>query len=182
MRSEKMRNRKYKKISNWKLSYCLHVTFYFLFLTSYFLLLISLTACGRKGDPIAIEPYPEKAVENDLSKSNKNDNESNNILVEEETEAQELKVNMPDSPTGLIAIYTQQNIILIWDEIIGQDVRFYKIYRSTENGYILVGDTFTPTFTDKNVKSNTKYYYKVTAVGVSEGPSSKEIEIVTEVH
>ncbi len=142
------------------------------------LLLIFIGACGRRGDPVAIVPREEKNIEKELNKNNNKDEDISETRKKGK-ETPEMKVNSPDSPTGLTAIYTQQSIILTWDEITGQEIRFYRIYRSEGNDYIHVGDTVIPAFSDKNIKSNIKYYYKISAVGASESPSSKEIEIVT---
>jgi hypothetical protein len=149
----------------------------------FFLFLVLSIACGRKGDPVAIAPYPEKAVEQDLDTTDKvNDRPNIKVIEKDNTAEKKIRVKIPDSPTGLIAVYSQNSIILTWNEIRGQGVRFYRIYRSIGNDYVPLGDAVTPAFTDKGVKSNTKYYYKVTAVGVSESPLSEEIEVLTEVH
>lgn len=84
---------------------------------------------------------------------------------------------------GLIAIYTQKSVVLTWDEVSG--IKLYRIYRSTgisRNDFILVGETVTPVFTDKNVEPSKKYYYRVTAVKDSESPPSNVIEVITETH
>lgn len=57
---------------------------------------------------------------------------------------------------------------------------FYKIYRSTsENGtYSYVGQTSNQTFTDKGLKSNRVYYYKIKALnGRVESKYSKKIKL-----
>ncbi len=93
-----------------------------------------------------------------------------------------IQATTPETLTGLVGVYTRQSIVLTWDEVAGQDIRSYRIYRSTGDGYVLTGETVTPAFTDKNVLPNMKYYYKVSAVGAAEGLPSKEILIITEVH
>jgi hypothetical protein len=141
---------------------------FFLLLTFYFLLFILITACGRRGDPVAIVPSNDTGIE----KKYKND----------KPEIRVTKTIPPQSPTGLRAVYTQKSIILTWDEVTGQDVRLYRIYRSTGGDYILVGETVTTAFTDRNVEPKIKYLYRITALGDSESLPSEELEIITEVH
>ena len=157
--------------------------FYLLLLISYFILLTSLTACGRRGDPVAVLPHEEKAAVEDLKTGKEN------IEVPVSAEAEKNKIEedkvefaVPDPPAGLDVLYTQKSIILTWDEIVGQGVRFYKIYRSKGDGFILVGENMTPVFTDRDVEQNVRYFYRITAFGVSESLPSKEIGILTEVH
>lgn len=149
-----------------------------LIITSCLLFVFSFAACGRRGDPAPIAPYDENIVKQDA------DVEKDVELLPAEGEKVDHKSAMPipDVPAGLMAIYTQKVIILAWDEIRGQDVKRYKVYRSSGGGFDLIGDSAAPAFTDRDVKPDTKYYYKVTAVGILESQLSKEIVIVTEVH
>lgn len=124
-----------------------------------------------------IAPYDENIVQEDLDV--KKDQES--ILIEKETVDQKSAVLMPDAPGGLMALYTQKAIVLVWDEVENQDVKLYKVYRSSGDGYVFIGETAASAFTDRKVKPDTKYYYKVTAVGVLESRLSKDIVIITEV-
>ena len=141
-----------------------------------FLFVFSFTSCGRRGDPVPIVPYNENVIQKDA------DEAKEQVPVEKGTGVQGSGTTMPDVPVGLMVLYTQKAVVLTWDEVKGQDVMRYKVYRSSGDGYIFVGDTAAPAFTDQDVKPNTKYYYKVTAVGVLESQLSKEIVIVTEVH
>lgn len=124
-----------------------------------------------------IAPYDENIVQEDLDV--KKDQES--IPIEKETVDQKSAVLMPDAPGGLMALYTQKAVVLVWDEVENQDVKRYKVYRSSGDGYVFIGETAASAFTDRKVKSDTKYYYKVTAVGVLESRLSKDIVIITEV-
>ena len=105
------------------------------------------------------------------------------VPVEGEKVKREGETKMPDAPGGLMVFYTQKEVILTWDEVRDQDVERYKVYRSSGDGdeYVFVGDAAAPAFTDREVKPDTKYYYRVTSVGVLESQPSKEIVIVTEV-
>lgn len=125
-----------------------------------------------------IAPYDENIVQEDADVRKDQDS----LPVEEEIVDRKSGALMPDAPAGLMALYTQKAVVLIWDEVKGQDVRQYKVYRSSGNGYVFVGDTAAPAFTDRDVMPDTKYYYQVTAVGKLESRQSKEIVIVTEVH
>ena len=233
-----------------------------LLLTSYFLLLIFVSACGRRGDPIAVIPYTEVGVVKKLKASIVNDNvyltwgmpEGKNFPekalkgftifraeVPEGVSAEECKCEfrpldfiVPDrqktfnyldknaikgqsyiykiivmdknnkmskdsdnvfiswakpkledvaaplnAPAGFVALYAQDSVILTWDEIQEQEVKFYRVYRSEDKDFVAIGETATPAFTDKNIEPSKKYYYRVTAVGKVEGLPSKEIEVVT---
>ncbi len=143
-----------------------------------FLFLALLAACGRRGDPVALSPYNGRAPHKNVVGNN--DNGKKDVIKENKTEAEKMKVLTPGRPTGLTGLYMQKSIVLIWDEIIGQDVRLYRIYRSLGGEYILAGDTVTPAFTDNNIEKNKKYYYRVTAVAAFESLPSKEIEILTD--
>ncbi|MBI5741814.1 MAG: fibronectin type III domain-containing protein [Nitrospirae bacterium] len=83
--------------------------------------------------------------------------------------------------TGLRGIYTENAIVITWDEIDRRDIA-YRVYRSTGEDFSLVGETVTPAFTDRDIKPKRKYKYRAAAVvGGSEGPASNEITIVTEI-
>ena len=146
----------------------------FMIITSCVLFVFSFAACGRRGDPVPIAPYDENIVPEDAEKET--------IPAAEEKVEPEIGAPMSDVPAGLMALYTQKAVILTWDEVRGRDVNLYKVYRSSGDGYAFIGDTAVPAFTDLEVRPNTKYYYKVTAIGVLESQPSKEIVIVTEVH
>lgn len=146
--------------------------FSFLFLT-----LIFIAGCGRKGDPIPIIPPQEKAAEKNSEKSKSNDAGPVPAVNKSETDA--IKSVQLAPPTGLTAVYMESSIVLVWDEVKGQGVKAYNIYRSSGGEYALIGKTGIPAFTDKNVERDKKYYYKVSAVAGSEGSLSKEIEVLT---
>jgi len=109
--------------------------------------------------------------------------DSNIALVRgEKQEIKKIEVYLPTAPTGLIAVYTLRGIILTWDEV--PDVRLYRVYRSIarERDFVLIGEVVTPAFTDRDVEPSKRYYYIVSAVRESEGPSSRMIEVITESH
>ena len=154
----------------------------FLLLVSYLLFLILITACGRRGDPVAILSYDEENIKEDIAKGGEKGNEGDEILKKEnDSKAEVVETARPDAPAGLVAVYTQTSIILTWDEVLKQGVKSYRIYRSSGSGYKLAGETVTPAFTDRDIKQNMKYYYKVTAVGNSESLPSEEIRVIKEV-
>lgn len=160
------------------------ITCHLLLVTCYFLFVTFLAACGRRSDPVAIEPRDERAVERKKDETQKEGERQEDSSKQKMREEQTIQITTPDSPAGLKGVYTQQSIVLTWDEVQGQDIKLYRIYRSatTGEGQMLVGETVTPAFTDKNVKPNVKYYYRITAMGLSEGLPSKEFQITTEVH
>ncbi len=153
-------------------------SYYLLLLISYFLILTSLSACGRRGDPVAITPPAIEVAGNEAIAERESA-----AVKKEKAEKAEIILTAPDAPAGLVALYTEKSIILTWDEIRGQEIRSYNIYRSkgTADDYELIGDTGIPAFTDKKVERKTRYFYRVTAVGPLESSPSMEIYILTEV-
>ncbi len=133
------------------------------------LALIFIAGCGRKGDPIPIIPQREKAAEKS----------SGSVPAVNKIESDGTKGVQLPPPTGLTAIYTESSIVITWDEVMGQGVKIYNIYRSSGGEYALIGKTGIPAFTDKNVERDKKYYYKASTVAGSEGSLSKEIEVLT---
>ena len=147
-----------------------------LLLTSYFLLLtVFLSSCGRRGDPVAISPYEEN---DSVEKSEVLENEKMKPDISG-TGEEELTVLQPKAPKGLAAIFTGKKIILVWDEIIGQGVEFYRVYRSGGNGFSLIAEVVTPVCNDGDIESGARYFYKVSAVGQSESSVSDTVEVVT---
>ena len=172
-----MRNRKDNKKDK-RMSQVL----FLLLLVSCFLFFISSVACGRRGDPVLIEHYSDIVDERDLDDNAKNAVESGDIPTKEHgVDKEEIKATMPDTPTGLDGVYTRKSIVLTWDEMTGQNVRFYNVYRSSGDNFIFAGETVTPAFTDNNIDKNVQYYYKITAVGELESLPSKQVEIKTDV-
>ena len=97
----------------------------FLIITSFVFFVFSFAACGRRGDPVPIAPYDENIVQEDVDVEKDQDR----IPVEEGVN-RESGVLMPDAPVGLMALYTQTAVVLIWDDVKGQEVKRYNIYRS----------------------------------------------------
>jgi hypothetical protein len=159
--------------------------------------LISLISCGRRGDPFLSSPVEEIVVEQSVEDVSEPVEE---IVVEEnvedvseraakqdltvsgvaQDESEVRTVSIPDAPKGLIAVYTGVTVVITWDEIIGQGVRMYRVYRMDGETYKVVGESVTPAFTDKSIEVNKEYHYRLSAVGLSEGPASEEVIIVTE--
>lgn len=130
-------------------------------------------------DTTGEKTYAYKIVVTD--KNNRMGRDSNIALVRGEKVEMKKEVYPPGAPTGLNAVYASKGIILTWDEV--SQARLYRVYRSLAlDGFILAGETVTPAFTDKDVEPSKKYYYKVTAVGEIEGPSSGVIEVVAGFH
>ena len=157
----------------------MHVTLIFVLLAAYCLLLTA--SCGRRGDPVLVKPRDEKADKKNKDEGLKDGQKQETSTKQKEREQQTIQVNTPDAPAGLIGLYTRTSIVLTWNEVAGQNIK-YMVYRSTGDGYIPAGETVTPAFTDRDIEPDKKYYYKVGAVGLNEGPLSKEIQIITEVH
>jgi hypothetical protein len=146
----------------------------FFLLTVYCLLLtVFPVSCGTRGDPVAISPYEESGA---AERSEAHENEQKEPVpggsVKEMSNGQP-----PQAPEGLSAVFTGDEIILVWDEVPGRGVKFYRIYRSEGDGFQMIGEVDTPVFHDRAVVSGAKYFYKVSAVGQSESSRSGTVEV-----
>ena len=153
---------------------------FFLFLT--FCLSISLitTACGRKGDPFPIIPPEEPPLE-DVSGTAVGVRKNPLISPSEPVESAQETINVVPlkPPSSLTSIFTGTAIVLSWDEDTVQDIKYYKIYRSSGDGYTSIGKTDIPVFTDRNIEPDTEYRYRMSVVGKIESPLSIEIKVKT---
>ncbi len=141
--------------------------------------LLSFTACGRRGDPMPLSPFEREPVAIEVM-------DKENVIPEvtpdkvQETEEPEKEKARPEAPSSLRGVYMQAGILLTWDEIIGQDVTLYRVYRLEGEVYTLIGEPVTPVFTDRDIENNRIYRYRVTAVNAMESPRSEEITLSTE--
>ncbi len=93
----------------------------------------------------------------------------------------------PSAPQGLSEIeVTYESISLDWNDNLEVDMSKYNIYRSLSSGFICnqdsyIGMSIGSNYVDINLNSDTRYYYKVTAVDTSnnEGDPSNEISVIT---
>lgn len=146
-----------------------------------FILIMSLISCGTRGDPVFVSPVEETFVKKGADDSGERAAKQDMIITEQgQVDSMEKMVSRPDAPKGLIAAYTGVAVVITWDEIIGQGVRMYRIYRMEEETNIIVGESVTPAFTDKSIEANRVYNYRISAVGISEGPTSEKITVFTE--
>lgn len=113
--------------------------------------------------------------------------EKENIVIKERDKADDLskgtknvEIVKPDAPSGLIGIFTGTTVVLTWNEVRGQGVQSYRVYRIGNNGYEKAGETVVPAFIDEDIKIKSRYRYKIMAVGKTESDFSNEIEIITE--
>jgi predicted small lipoprotein YifL len=148
----------------------------FLLLAVYCLLTVSLVSCGRRGDPVFIAPYEENGAA-DTSEVRRNKNEKSEPAPGRTAEEKGPNGMPPQAPTGLSAIFTGEKIILVWNEVSGQGVKFYRIYRSEGEGFNMIGEAATPVFNDRDIVSGARYFYKVSAVGQSESSGSSTVEV-----
>jgi hypothetical protein len=94
------------------------------------------------------------------------------------------KLTPPAPPKRLIAIPSEGQIFLTWDENTEPELAGYRVYRSLSPkiGYALITPEpiIKTTFTDEDVVPNTKYFYRVTAIDNAPKPneslSSNEAE------
>ncbi|MEW6602559.1 MAG: hypothetical protein AB1499_16420, partial [Nitrospirota bacterium] len=115
------------------LNSCLRAGLFILLLTSHFILLTSLTGCGRRGDPVLIlaPSYDEKKVEQKTGADDKRKKEDADTAA-----GQEPAAVVPDAPTEVAAVFTGKSIVLVWKEVLKQGVTSYRVYRSSGAGYI----------------------------------------------
>jgi hypothetical protein len=102
---------------------------------------------------------------------------------EEGYPSEELEVNpasfMPSSPVGIRFIPSPQKVYLLWNENTETWVKGYRIYKRkvSERDFILIGESATPTFTDKEPLIE-KTFYHITATGpLKESAPSKFVEV-----
>jgi len=144
------------------------------------LLLASITACGRRGDPVLVPSYDEKTITEEKDKKKESEKEPAESLTKGEALGkEEPEVVTPDAPSEVAAVYTGKSIVLVWNEVLKQGVTSYRVYRSAGESYVLAGETVSPAFTDRDIQKNKKYLYKITAVGRTESHPSEEITVET---
>lgn len=88
----------------------------------------------------------------------------------------------PPAPAGLEASSGDGEVVLQWNGVDAQDLAGYNVYRSTSS----LPDSLTSdnrltsvsvsSFTDTDVENQTTYYYKVTAIDVSQNESGSTNE------
>lgn len=86
---------------------------------------------------------------------------------------------LPSGPTGLHAVLLEEGVALLWQENPEAWVKGYRVYRAKEGGgFVAIGESVTPTFTDREGQKG-KALYKVSAVGPErEGPPSEPVEVI----
>jgi len=72
----------------------------------------------------------------------------------------------PAPPTGLIAVAGPRGIALTWEPVRDQDLAFYRVYRSSEDGQVrrIADSLAAPGYSDQDVNPAERYTYTVTAV------------------
>ncbi len=144
-----------------------------------FLFSISVTACGRRADPVLIPSYPDTVADESIGSGPKTAGPDETLADDKDGPGEKYEAAGPDAPQSLTGIYTGKSIVLTWKEVVGQNVRSYRVYRSDGGDFILAGETVTPAFTDRSIEQDRKYSYRVTASGQTESLPSDEIIIVT---
>lgn len=142
--------------------------------------LLNVSACGRKTDPVPIIPPMTSSPESE-SGGAKDTPPSAEDITEGETRPpseQEYAIT-PNPPSGLTAVFTGTAVVLSWNEVTDQDFAYYVIYRSSAEDPLPIGKTNIPIFTDRNIILDTIYRYSISVVSKREGPRSIEIRVHT---
>jgi hypothetical protein len=89
---------------------------------------------------------------------------------------------VPTPPTNLQAVPSKEHVYLIWKESPETWVKGYKVYReiNRKEGFVLIGETQIPSFTDKE-KPSKKRHYRVTAQGPVQESKPAEIRNIVSV-
>ncbi|UMY53577.1 MULTISPECIES: S8 family serine peptidase [Paenibacillus] len=116
---------------------------------------------------------------------------SDNTVVKDGWYIDDLSIQEPDTvapaaPSNLTAeADTVGNVTLAWNASSDEDVKQYKVYRSTQSGknYVSVGTTSALTFTDTITVGGATYHYAVAAEDYSgnEGIKSNEASLRVDV-
>jgi hypothetical protein len=138
------------------------------------LVILSIVSCGRRGDPFLTSPHD--VSEEETSINIKERKQGDNLSKERK----DIDIDRPGVPSGLVGVFTGESVVLSWDEIEGQGVAYYMVYRDDGNGFIEAGITTVPAFIDERIKMKSRYRYRISAIGTSESEFSTVIEIVTE--
>ena len=79
------------------------------------------------------------------------------------------------APTGLVAVATEDSVLLTWDDSDRDDARGYYVYRGDSDSGELerITDALVPSasFTDTDVSPGTSYTYAVTVVDDARSPN-----------
>ncbi|MEJ2055414.1 MAG: T9SS type A sorting domain-containing protein [Calditrichaceae bacterium] len=91
---------------------------------------------------------------------------------------------VPMAPQNVGSMVADKDVTISWDEAVDPDVKFYRVFRSTESGFTAddaseIGTTASLEFMDNNALEGTSYY-KVIAVDFSgnQSEASAEVEVM----
>ncbi|TNF55999.1 hypothetical protein EP227_01385, partial [bacterium] len=66
-----------------------------------------------------------------MDKRNKMSTDSNLVIIKgPPSESEKSAAPPPPSPTGLIALYTQESVVITWNEVRDLEIKLYKVHRS----------------------------------------------------
>lgn len=104
--------------------------------------------------------------------------DSNIVLIKRVKAEVKKALSVPEAPLRLKGIFTEKGNIITWDEV-REEIKFYRIYRSEDKNFVVIGESATAVYIDKDVVPSRRYFYKVAAVADVEGPLSERLEIIT---
>ena len=142
-----------------------------------------VTADGSKRYAIIVPTVFDSTSSNDGMTSFKVSAITMSGNVHESTEAHGYSVDnlIPMAPVNLAALVDAGDVKLTWEATADPDINYYRIFRSTTEGFIpdestAIGSTIELEFADPNVADGS-YYYKVLAVDFSGNMGEPSIEV-----
>ncbi len=88
----------------------------------------------------------------------------------------------PEAPSGLVAVASDNAVLLSWREVEAKDLKAYRVYRgdSAEGPFAALGEVTQPSYTDESAPPGETSYYFITAIddapGTNESPPSNVAE------
>jgi hypothetical protein len=90
----------------------------------------------------------------------------------------------PGAPKGLVAVPTENAILLSWQAVSSTDLKGYRVYRGAtrEGAAELIAEVTQPSYTDESAAVGETHYYSVTAIdnttGTNESAKSEAVEAI----
>lgn len=101
-------------------------------------------------------------------------------LLSSEVSAEPIDVTPPDAPTGVKAMYSDNNTVhLFWNPVQAADFAGFNVYRSdrADAGFQKINEqpVLKASYLDATVTANLRYYYRVTAIDGETPPNESDV-------